>query len=184
MFYVIRKETLERVGGFKAILYQLGDDYAMAKLIRSKEGVIVQGIEPQAIQTSVRNVKHYLTLMQRWFLFAQLQVLDQPLAVKLLLFVFLGLPPFLLLISMASLISFWFGWLAIVVALILRYFILRRLQNKLFPELQHFSFFISILSECLQPVHMLHAILIKRIHWRSRLIRLQGNGTFSYLEDA
>lgn len=183
MFYTVKKETLGRVGGFKAILHQLGDDYAMAKLIKSKGGVIVQGVEPQAVQTSVMDAKHYLKLMQRWFLFAQLQILGQPLAVKLLLFIFLGLPSLLLLVSIASLIASWLGLLILLLALALRYFTVRRLQNKLFPDLQHFSFFISILSECLQPFHMLHAALVKRIRWRSRSIRLQKNGTFSYLED-
>lgn len=184
MFYVVKKETLERIGGFNAILYQLGDDYAMAKLVKSQGGVIVQGIEPQAIQTSVTNFSHYLRLMQRWFLFAQLQVMDQSLIIKLLLLVFLGLPPFLLLISLVSLISSWSGWLILLIVLVLRYLILRHLQRTLFTEIKHFSFFTSVLSECLQPLHMLHATLVKRIRWRSRLIHLQKNGTFSYLEDS
>jgi ceramide glucosyltransferase len=184
MFYVVKKETLGRVGGFKAILHQLGDDYAMAKLIKSHSGVIVQGIEPQAIQTSVKDFSQYLRLMQRWFLFAQLQVMDQLFIIKLLLLLFLGLPSFLLLASIVSLLSFWMGWLILFSALILRHFILRYLQGKLFANLKHFSFFTSILSECLQPLHVLHAALVKRIRWRSRLIQLQRNGTFRYLEDS
>jgi ceramide glucosyltransferase len=184
MFYVVRRETLGRVGGFKVILYQLGDDYAIAKLIKSQNGVIVQGIEPQAVQTSVTNFSHYLELMQRWFLFAQLQVMDQSLGIKLLLLIFLGLPSFLLLVSILSLMGSWTGWLVLLSVFVLRHFTLRYLQHKLFAELKHFSFFTSLFSECLQPLHMLHATFVKRIRWRSRVIRLQKNGTFSYLEDS
>jgi ceramide glucosyltransferase len=184
MFYVIKKETLEHVGGFKAILYQLGDDYAMAKLVKSRGGTIIQGIAPQAVQTSVINFKHYLSLMQRWFLFAQLQVMDQALSAKLLLLIFLGLPAILLLIGIASLAVSWLGLMILLLVFALRYFILRRLQRRLFSELKGFSFFTSILSECLQPFHMVHAALVKRIQWRTRVIQLQRNGTFSYLEDS
>jgi ceramide glucosyltransferase len=184
MFYVIKKETLERVGGFKAILHQLGDDYAVAKLIRSQGGIIVQGIEPQGVQTSVTNFSHYLRLMQRWFLFAQLQVMDQSFKVKCLLLVFLGLPSILLLVSIVSLITNWLGCFILLAVLVLRHFILRYLQQILFTELKDFSFLTSILSECLQPLHVLHAAFVKRIRWRSRIIRLQKNGTFRYLEDS
>jgi ceramide glucosyltransferase len=183
MFYMMRRTTLERVGGFAPILNQLGDDYAMARLVRSRGGIIHQGIAPQSIQTSVRGISHYLRLMQRWFLFAQLQVADQSLSIKLLLFMLLGLPPLLLLVSILSLIPHWTGIILLVATLLLRHFILRRLQHTLFPALAKFSFFISIFSECLQPFHMLHAALIKRIRWRSRDIRLQQNGTFVYLEE-
>jgi ceramide glucosyltransferase len=183
MFYVVRKETLKRVGGFKAILHQLGDDYAMAKLIKSNGGVIVQGIEAQAIQTSVMGLNHYLRLMQRWFLFAQLQIMNQSLPVKFLLLALLGLPPFLLLIAIVNLIHFGLGWFILFIVLVSRHLILRHLQKNFFTELKGFSFLTSLLSECLQPFHMLHAALVKRISWRSRVIELQPNGTFSYLED-
>jgi ceramide glucosyltransferase len=183
MFYVLRKETLEHMGGFEEMLHQLGDDYAMAKLIKSQGGVIVQGIEPQAIQTWVKNFSYYLTLMQRWFLFAQLQIMNQVSSIKLLLLVLLGLPPLLLIFGMLSLVNSWYGCFVLFIALVVRHFILRRLQSKLFPELKHFSFFISIFSECLQPLHMLHGMFVKRIRWRSRVIQVQRNGTFRYLED-
>lgn len=184
MFYVARKETLKRFGGFKAILHQLGDDYALAKLVKAQNGVISQGVEPQAIQTSVTDFKHYLKLMQRWFLFAQLQVMDQIVTVKVLLLIFLGLTALLLWISLVSLVTSWLGVSILLLALALRYFVLRYLQRKLFSELRGFSFFTSVLSECLQPFHMLHAAFVKRIRWRSRVIELQRNGTFSYLEDS
>jgi ceramide glucosyltransferase len=183
MFYVVKQETLARVGGFKAILYQLSDDYAMAKLIKTRGGTIIQGVEPQAVQTSVTGFKHYLQLIQRWFLFAQSQVMDQPLMIKLVLLTFLGLPPFLLLASIVSLATSWKGGILLLSAFALRHAILRSLQKKLFTELKNFSFFTSLVSECLQPLHVLHATFVKRIRWRSRAIRLQPNGTFSYLEE-
>jgi ceramide glucosyltransferase len=184
MFYVVRKETLARIGGFKAILHQLGDDYAMAKLVKSHNGTIVQGSEPQAIQTSVVSFSHYLKLMQRWFLFAQLQVMEQTLNVKVLLLIFLGLPSLLLWISIVSLTTSWLSIAILLLMLTLRHFILRHLQRKLFSELRSFSFFTSVLSECLQPFHMFHGTFVKRIRWRSRVIELQPNGTFSHLEDS
>jgi ceramide glucosyltransferase len=183
MFYVIKRETLINVGGFEAIGHQLADDYAMAKHIRKHQGKIVQGITIQAVQTSVKDFRHYICLMHRWFLFAWLQVNAQKGGSKVLLFILLALPPLLFCLSFIGLLSNVIGiavWLAL---LMFRYLILRYLQRKILGKVLRFSFIMSTLSGCLQPFHMLHALVLRQIIWRKRRIRVEQDGTFSYLED-
>ena len=181
MFYVIRTSGLRDLGGFSSIQTKLCDDYALAKLVTSSGGKIRQGITPQYLRTSVENGGQYFRLMHRWFVFAQVLVTDQSVFTQLLLFVLLGLPPFLLWLSIISVLCGWWGVIALGSVLLIRHCIIRLLQRVVFAKLPGFSWWLSILAELLQPIHLLHALIQKTIRWRSRTIRVSGDGGFRYL---
>lgn len=171
MFYAMRTRDLRAMGGFAPIVSQLCDDYALASLVRRNGGTIRQGITPQFLHTTVPDADRYVRLMHRWFVFANVLVRDQPVRVKLLLVLFLGLPPFLLWLGLLS-------PLALTAALLARHRMLRHLQRRVFGAKPHFSWWMSILAELLQPLHWLHASLQHTLRWRTRRIALGPDGTF------
>jgi ceramide glucosyltransferase len=179
MFYVLRTETLRSLNGFQPILERLCDDYALARLVRDQGGRIQQGLTFQRIQTSVSGPGHYLRLMHRWFLFANVLVRDQPYRIQILLVVFLGLPPVFLAASLLCLAGGWWGAGIVTSVLVMRHLLLQRVQRRIFTESLKLSWWISPVSEIVQPLHLAHACLSSRITWRSRTISVGRNGGFT-----
>lgn len=182
MFYIMRTETLQQMGGFTPILSDLCDDYALARSIKQQGGRIIQGTTPVAIQTSVPDAQSYFRLMHRWFVFAQTLVFDQPASMQALLLLFLGLPPILLWIGLLGSLSSYLVGLWLFVTLMIRYVTIRNLHRRIFVQAVTFAFFPSVASELMQPFHLTHALVNRCIRWRSRLIQVEHNGKFYYHE--
>ena len=72
MFAVMRTDDLRRRGGFAAIAGEVTDDYALARLFLSQSGRVMQTCLPLTIVTTVAGPRHYVVLMHRWMVFAQL----------------------------------------------------------------------------------------------------------------
>jgi ceramide glucosyltransferase len=206
MFYVMRTDDLRAMNGFAPILSKLCDDYALAAQVKQHGGTIRQGITPQFLRTTVPDARRYTAIMQRWFLFANVLLRDQPAKVQLLLIPFLGLPPLFFALSFLSIAGGVKTTIALAGALIVRHALLRNLHKTIF-ELQHpaqpatpdsqpvspadrqpptanpvqFNPITSILSELLQPLHWLHACVQHSLRWRTRRITLGPDGTFSYV---
>lgn len=184
MFYVMRTERLRSFGGFEPIIDRLCDDYALARLLLEKGGRIRQGTASPLLRTSVSGRAHYIELMHRWFVFANVLVRDQRPAIQLLLAVWLGLPPLLLWGSLLALAGKGPGALVLLVTLVLRHVILRLLNRRVFPDdPPALSWWRSPLSEILQPLHLAHALLSPVIQWRSRTIRVGSRGSFEVVEN-
>jgi ceramide glucosyltransferase len=69
MFYAMRREVLEQVGGFAGLQAVLADDFAVAERFRAHGYRLVQTPLRHAISTTVQGPRHYLSLIQRWFIF-------------------------------------------------------------------------------------------------------------------
>ena len=67
MFYAIRREVFEQVGGFAGLEGFLADDFAIARRIQAHGYELAQTPLRHAISTHVAGASHYLSLMQRWF---------------------------------------------------------------------------------------------------------------------
>jgi len=173
MFSAMRTGELRAMGGFEPIVRELCDDYALARLVVRNGGTIRQGITPQFLRTTVPGAAPYVRLMHRWMLFANVLVRDQPPRTQLLLFVFLGLPPFLLWLTMLC-------PPLLVVLLVARHFALRRLHRQVFGAQAELHWLTSIASELLQPLHWLHACVQRTLRWRTRRITIGRDGTFSH----
>jgi ceramide glucosyltransferase len=69
MFYAMRREVLAQVGGFSDLESILADDFAVAERFRDHGYRLVQTPLRHAISTFVSGPRHYLSLLQRWFIF-------------------------------------------------------------------------------------------------------------------
>lgn len=183
MFYVLRTDTLRSWGGFQPILDQLCDDYALARLAQRHGGRIRQGTTSQLIRTFVECRRRYVSLMHRWFVFANVLVLDQPLGRRLLLALWLGLPPLLLWGAFLCGLGGRPGLIVLGAVLLIRHAVIRGLRQKFFGGPQPVPPLRSLVAELLQPLHLIHAVLSPVIVWRSRRIRVGRGGAFTSLDE-
>lgn len=192
MFYVLRTGRFLELGGFSSIRKKLCDDYALARKMHDGQGRIHQGIVPQYLYTSISGFTHYLQMMHRWFVFANALVRDQRLGAQLILLVLHGSPPLLLWACLVSTTGLLWSTMrsaqcssaavvtaAMGMALVLRHGLIRSLQRKIFDRRLKFTPITSVVSEVLQPLHWLHAVMKPTIKWRTRQIRVYKDNTFT-----
>lgn len=180
MGYALRADALTRMGGFAPLTTLLADDLAVAERLRASGGRIHQSTAPLFVRTSVRDLRHYSQVMHRWFLFALLLLLhSQSWALRASILVLHGLPPLLLLAALTSAALAWqaAALTAVAAMLALRSGLLCTIQRRLTGLPRH-AFGPSLLAELLQPVHAVHALLQRRIRWRTRHYRVRANDDF------
>ncbi len=179
MCYTLRADTLARMGGFAPLTTLLADDLAVAERLRASGGRIHQSTAPLFVRTSVRDVCHYTQVMHRWFLFALLLLHSQSWALRASILALHGLPPLLLLAALTTAALAWqaVALAAVAALLALRSGLLHTIQRRL-TGLQRHAFGLSLLAELLQPVHAVHALLQRRIRWRTRHYRVRANDDF------
>lgn len=182
MAYALRTEHLAALGGFAPLLGTLTDDLAMAEAVLAAGGRIAQSAAPHWVETTVRDGRHYRQLLHRWHLFALLLLRKQPLGLRLTIGLLNGTGPLLLWALLASALFAWSPYTPLVVlaTLVLRRHDLVRLQNALYRRPMHAPL-TSLASELLQPFHLLHALLWRRIVWRKRRYRVQDDRHFEEL---
>ncbi|VVE58624.1 hypothetical protein PHO31112_05352 [Pandoraea horticolens] len=179
MCYALHTATLESIGGFTSVLSHLTDDLAVADLIRAHGGRIHQTPFPQEVATTIPTSSAYLRQMHRWFLFAILLMRRQRPGMNALITLLHGIPPLalaaMLMLAVVSPASH--NWLFVVTLLFVRALILVTTQSVVFGHLRQHPF-LSLLSELLQPLHLLHAVCWRRIHWRTRCYQVFDNDRF------
>ena len=173
MGYVLRREELARIDHFKPILHELTDDLALATLVLKQGGSIHQAKAPLRLRTDVKNLRHTMQLMHRWYVFTLLLLKRQRIPVQMLIFALHGLPP-MLLVTLCVLHDL----PVLGVVLLLRFFILWDMHARFFGERLHRPF-LSVLSELMQPVHLLHAVCSRTIRWRTRRYHVRDTHDFS-----
>lgn len=179
MTWAIRTSSLEKYGLFAPILRCLTDDFAVARQVIGGGGSIEQSPLPQHLETTVEDGRHYLRLMHRWFLFASLLLKQQKAAFAALITLLHGLPPLLLWAALATAAAAASGisTAAAAALLLLRATILALLQRKIYGARLYLPLF-SEVSELLQPIHLLHAAVWRRIRWRTRHYRVVADDDF------
>lgn len=181
MCYLLERETLYRVGGFKPILRNLTDDLALAGMLKSAGVDIVQSVAPVMVQTSLTDLRSYFRQMHRWFLFATLLMREKSAAENMIIFTLQGLHPLLLWAMMAlALKGGAINSMLLAAVLMIRHIALRRIQHALSRDIPA-SPLLSLLSELLQPVHLVNALVNRTIYWRSRRFRVFSNDRFTSL---
>ncbi|HYQ24688.1 glycosyltransferase family 21 protein [Stenotrophomonas sp.] len=179
MCYALRSERLRALGGFSPLLRMLADDLALARALRRQGARLFQSTAPVEVQTHVPTLQRYRQQMHRWMLFAVLLLRDESPRLRLLIGVLHGLPPLLLwaLLVLAVLPPIGLPAVAAVLVLLLRTGLLRHLQHRATGEMRHRAL-ASLLAELLQPLHLLHALCLRRIRWRTRLYQVRANDDF------
>jgi ceramide glucosyltransferase len=179
MAYVMRAVTLERLGGFGPVMASITDDLAVAQHVLAAGGRICQTAAPVWVQTTIRDGRHYLRQMHRWFLFAWLLVRLQPAGLQALIALLQGLPP-LLFWGVAAAVALRpspAAFVALGVLLAVRATLLVALQRHIYGRPLHQPV-TSVISELLQPLHFCHALLQPTIVWRTRRFRVRDDRTF------
>lgn len=176
-------------GGFAAILHDLADDLALATLLRQHHIRLIQSTAPVRVQTSLSSGKKYIQQMHRWFLFATLLLREKTVLIKLIIFLLQGLHP---LLMWAMLLTVGWEWVTaahgitginlgiIAACLLIRHAALRHVQQAIAPDIRSNPIF-SLLSELMQPLHLLHALCNRTIYWRTRRYRVLSNKKFNSL---
>ncbi|MDQ3930374.1 MAG: glycosyltransferase [Chloroflexota bacterium] len=77
MFYAVRRDALERVGGFRGLEKLLADDFAVAQRFRRNGYRLAQTPLLHGISTHITGPRHYLSLIQRWFIFPRESLMRQ-----------------------------------------------------------------------------------------------------------
>jgi ceramide glucosyltransferase len=178
MAYAIRVDVLERGGGFEPLLAHLTDDLAVARRVRANGGTIRQVSQPVQVETHFENLAGYVRQMHRWFLFALLLARGEPATTRLRLGLLLGAHPLLLWGAILTCVGGGIVPLAVLTATcVARGVALAWLQARLTGRSRHQPL-LSLVSELLQPLHLLHAALSPNIQWRSRRYRVYANDRF------
>jgi len=179
MAYALRAETLAAHGGFAPILRSLTDDLAVAERTLASGGRIFQSARPHQVATTVRDGRHYVQLMHRWFLFAFLLLRKQPPGLRVIISILGALPPLLLggLCLAVALAPSWPAACVLIAVLALRALGLIAVQRAIYGRPLHAPFS-SLLSELLQPLHLFHALAWRRIVWRTRHYRVHDDRRF------
>lgn len=181
MCYALPLRVLADAGGFSPILHHLTDDLALATLLAQNDVRIIQSASPVGVQTSVPDTQRYVRQMHRWFLFATLLMREKSPGVNWVIFMLQGLHPLLLWTLLILACGGNTGNIIVLATvLLIRHFGLRRVQLALSRDIPAHPV-LSLLSELLQPVHLLHALINRTIYWRSRRYRIFSNDRFHSL---
>ena len=174
MFSLMRTDDLRRHGGFARIVHEVTDDYALARLFLDNGGRIVQSACAVTVITTVRGLRHWLTPMRRWMVFARLYLrenLSLGIALLVVLPEFLVLP-LLVAGACASLRAAGVALALLAARAMATRGLVRRLTGAA-PPLSDVPF--EIAAELLLPLHAVSASLLpNRIRWRDRAITLHG----------
>ncbi|MES1242788.1 MAG: glycosyltransferase [Acidobacteriota bacterium] len=173
MFYLTRRETLERLGGFAAIEDRLCDDYEMARLYRRAGLRIVQTPVVHPISTTVRGAADYARILRRWMVFANhlfRDALDLPMIV---LVVLPALMP-LLLVVLAAFVGPG-AVVATLAGLVAKAALMAAFRRRAIGRRETASgILLEVLADLLQPFHAASALVRPgSIRWRSRSIRVE-----------
>ncbi|MFN8486917.1 MAG: glycosyltransferase [Caldilineaceae bacterium] len=187
MFYVMKRTTLDHIGGFAALVDQLCDDYAVAQHVRQQGYTLVQTPLRHAISTQVKDASHYLNLLTRWLLFPQVSVMRSAAFVdQTLFYLFAFTPvfvPLLLLLALlidpsVNLVLFALLYLGLDTAILWDFnqrYLNQATSRRALPLL--------LLMQLLLPLHTVWALLApRRINWRGHVMRVQQDGGFSFIQ--
>lgn len=181
MCYALHRSTLEQNDGFKPIFHHLTDDLALATYLTNRNVRLIQSIATVKVQTSVKDIPHYISQMHRWFLFATLLMREKSSKMNLAIFILQGIHPILLWAMLIMALTGGEINIAILaVCLVIRHKLLRRIQREVSVDIPARRW-MSLVSELLQPFHFLHALLNRTIRWRTRRYRIHSNRHFTSL---
>lgn len=175
MFCVMRREDLFARGGFAAILHELTDDYALARLFLDNNGTIAQTCLCHPIVTTASSLAHYFRLMRRWMVCANIYIRENLSAGVLTTVIIPSMLPLpLLLLGIAAGPVYAISALALVAA---KAWGVRWISALLRPDIAPLSDLIyEIAADFIMPIHAVAALIRpNRVRWRYRTITLDGS---------
>jgi ceramide glucosyltransferase len=183
MLYIVRTSAWRALGGFSPLFKEICDDFAVRCQAHSNGWRIAQGCTPHHVYTTIRSWRDYVSIQHRWNLFATILLSNQQMHLKATLTLLLALPPMLLWGSLGGIFMSKALLVACLALLILRHLTLVTLHRVAFRRASDLSPAISIAAELLQPFHFAHALCVKTIRWRNKVIHVSARDGFKLLQE-
>jgi ceramide glucosyltransferase len=187
MFFVIKREVLEKVNGFTDLDKFIVDDYAIAQHFRQQGYQLAQTPVCHGISTQIQDYTHYFNLITRWFIFPQASILKYSSIPELIVFYLMAFLP-----TMFPFIVFLYSLLfpsvsALIYGLIyfgLNYAILTYFnQNYLRNATPKTQIVVLILVQILLPIQIIITLFMPRkINWRGNIMQLTEDGGFEFIQ--
>jgi ceramide glucosyltransferase len=183
MCWAMRRDALLAIGGFAPRLGHLTDDLAMARAVLAAGGRIEQRREPVWLRTVLPGVLAYVRQMHRWMLFGTLLVRSEPWPSRWRIVIGQGLASLLPALATLALVlapntATLSGWCVGALLHIVGRHELQRASASAVSRLQPIT---SLLVALSMPLHLLHALLVRRIRWRAHRYRVFDNDRFTEL---
>ncbi|MCU0495388.1 MAG: glycosyltransferase [Chloroflexaceae bacterium] len=185
MFYAMRREVYDDVGGFGELRHTLADDFAVAQHMRRQGYRLVQTPLCHPIRTTVHDGRHYRRLIQRWFIFPRESLMRQLRGRELELFYGVSaLPAFVpwLLLLGALLLRRRRALLALLAYLAYDYAIVAQMNRAYLQGATpwRYSWLVPLLR-LVFPAQLLAALLSpQRIVWRGHVMQVERGGGFRF----
>lgn len=187
MFYVIKKEILEKVGGFAGLEIEVCDDYSLAQRFIKHGYKLIQTPLRHGISTQVNESSHYFSLLNRWFIFPQISIMRSSTPKDLSIFYALVLIPnfFPFLVAIFPLIfPNIYALLFSLIYFSINAYILGKLNHKYLENATPKSKIIGIIiSQIILPLQILISLLSpRRINWRGNIMEIGADGKFNFIQ--
>lgn len=185
MFYCIPRPVLDAAGGFAGLEATLADDFTIAQRIRQHGFQLRQTPLVHGISTTITGARHYLSLIQRWFVFPreslmrhlkpQEQALIYGLALLPMFFAW-GFVAFAILHPSAWTVS------GLALYLLAHYAVFAWFNREYFQHATPWraSLWVPVL-QLIMPLQLLVAFLSpQRIVWRGHTMQVERGGGFRF----
>lgn len=187
MFYAIKREILDRVGGFSGLEGAICDDYAIARRFRAHGYKLAQTPLRHGICTQVENAAHYFHLLNRWFMFPQASIMRSATFGELIVFYLVVLVPNFFGLSILCYLLFFPGIPAAIFCSIYfcfnGYMTVQFNHNYLNQATPTSKIFLISLVQIFLPFQILWSLLSPRkITWRGHVMQLTKDGGFNFLQ--
>lgn len=187
MFYVIKRNLLEQVGGFSGLETAICDDYAIAQRFRSHGYQLAQTPLLHGISTQVETASQYFNLINRWFIFPQASIMKSATIRELMTFYSLVfLPNCFPLLSLIYFMLFPSIFTGIFCALYLglsAYITLQINEHYLNKATPNDKILWILLIQIFLPFQILISLLSPRkINWRGHIMEITKTGEFKWIQ--
>ena len=186
MFYVVKRDILERAGGFAGLESAVCDDYAIARRFRAHNYRLAQTPLCHGITTQVQSFGHYLSLLKRWLVFPQISIMKTaPLSELAVFYSMAVLPPFFPLLVIGG-VLLWPSRYAILAALLYFgfnfYMMVQFNRHYLYRATPHGKMIGMFVIQLLLPFQIFGALLRPgQINWRGHTLHLTARGRFHFV---
>lgn len=180
MCYFAKKEMFEALDIYLTVMNKLADEYEIAKILEANNISIHQSIIPCNVGTKIEGLKHYVCLMKRWMVFANIYICEKIDIATFSLIILPGILP-LVIFLLAAIVNYKYiivYSLELLVICILNFFFREtHLSSKHHMEIIIYEWF----AYFLQPLHYVNSLIKGReIIWRKNRVTLLKNGQVIY----
>jgi ceramide glucosyltransferase len=187
MFFVSKREILDRVNGFSGLETAIVDDFAIAQRFRASGYQLAQTPVCHGISTQIQNAAHYFNLLTRWFVFPQESIMKSANLRELLVFYTMAFIPTLAPLLVVIYLGCFPSILAMVYGIIyfgINLYILIQLNHKFLNDATPpHQIFLLLFVQVLLPLNIAIALLSpRRINWRGHIMQLKNDGSFQLIQ--